>query len=292
MLRLGSYPYIPTLSASESMDWLQKAAELGNVSAMRKMAAGLSYIRPREALEWLRRGARTDEGNIMLDLIRLLDEMGERAEAAEWIDRLLESCLFMVPWLAEWLEENGRADEAEACLRQAMTTGELTIAWRLSELLERTRGSSAAVEVWREAIESGALSGMSYISAKGVVRQINGANEVESASGWLRAAVDDGCPHSILILVELTDPADAEDMLRESITLGNYRAMPQFVNVLERKDRAGEAEAMLRTTVEAAPRLDAWSLLTELVERMGRTDEAKAMQRYGIEPGGQTAAPW
>ena len=72
----------------------------------------------------------------MLDLVIMLDEIGERAESGEWIDRLIESQqLHMIGPLAEWLEENGGADEAETCLRRAMSTGELTIASFLSDLL-------------------------------------------------------------------------------------------------------------------------------------------------------------
>ena len=293
MLRLGTYPPMPTMHWPEADHWLQEAASLGNIQAMRRLAAELADFRPHEALEWLRRGAQTGEGNIMLDLVIMLDEIGERAESGEWIDRLIESQqLHMIGPLAEWLEENGRVSEAETCLRRAMSTGELTIASFLSDLLERTCGGAAAVAVWRELIEARRLSGMSRISAKKVVRQIERADEEESASKWLRAAVNSGCPYSALILVELTDADDAEDMLRRAIALENFWAMPQIVDLLERQKRAEEAETLLRTTVEATPLFDAWRMLTELIERMGRPTEAEALRRYGIEPGGRTAAPW
>jgi len=294
MLRLGSWPDIPGVSWRESEDWLHKAAKAGNIQAMRKIAAEFAYMgASRVALEWLRCGAETGEGNIMLDLVKLLDELGEKTEAGEWIDRLIvPRQLHMVVGLTEWLLDEGRTDEAEAYLRQAMETGEMTMASLLSELLEGTQGSSASVAIWRESIESRRLSGMSHHVAKEVVGQIERAQERKSATEWLRAAVINNCPHSALILVELADPGDAEDLLRKSIKLGNFWAMPQLVNVLERENRASEAESLLWETVEAAPLFNAWEMLADLVERMGRIDEAKAMRRYGIEPGGRTATPW
>ena len=294
MLRLGSYPDISRLSWRESDYWLNKAANAGNVQAMRRIAwelscAGVTHA----ALEWLRRGAETGEGNIILDLIKLLDKVGEKKESGEWIERLIgPRQLHMAIPLTEWLVEEGRPDDAEDCLRRAMSTGEMTVARLLSGLVERTQGSGAAVAVWREAIESRKLSGMSYITAKGIVRQIRQAHRERSAAEWLRVAVNDNCPHSALILVELADPDDAEEILWKSINLGNFRAMPQLVNVLERDHRADEAESLLRGTVEAAPLFDAWTMLAELVERMGRPDEAATMRRFGLEPGGHTAAPW
>jgi TPR repeat protein len=293
MLRLGGYPHIPTLSWQEAGYWLEQAAALGNIQAMRKIAWELADIRPAEALEWLRRGAQTGEGNIMFDLVKMLDETGEQTESRKWIDRLVETRQFhMIGPLAEWLEENGRLGEAETCLKRATATGELTIAYFLSDFLERICDAAAAVGVWREQIETRRLSGMSYFTAKRIVRQIEAARETDSASKWLRAAANSGCPHSALIIVELTDTDDAEDLLRQAIKLENFWAMPQLIELLERQHRIEEAEALLRTTVETAPFFDAWRMLTDFVERTGRPDEAEALRRYGIEPGGLTAAPW
>jgi len=293
MLMLASSASFPMLSWTEAEYWLNRAAEEGNILAMRKVAAMRAYSAPAEALEYLRRGAETGEGNIMLDLIMLLEEVGEEEESRDWIEQLVSlKLLHMVAPLTEWLEGEGRVGEAEACLRKAMATGEMTIAMLLSELLERIEGSSAAVAVWHEVIESRRLSGMSYIVAKKVVGQIERAGERASAAEWLRNAASNNCPHSALILVELTGPDDKEDLLRKAIQHGNFWAMPQLVNVLELENRAREAESLLRETVEAAPYFDAWRMLTTLVEHMGRADEAEAMVRFGIEPGGQTAAPW
>ena len=294
MLRLGSYPETPELSWQESEYWIREAAEAGSILAMRKVAAEFAYMgAPRVALEWLRRGAETREGNIILDLVKLLDEIGEKEESRGWIDRLIgPPQLHMAIGVTEWLVGEGRASEAEAYLRRAMPTGEMTVASLLADLLEGTHGSGAAVAVWRGIIESRRLSGMSHIVAKSIVRQIRRAQEERSAAEWLRAAVNDNCPHSALILVELEDPDDAENLLRESIRLENFWAMPQLVILLERENRSAEAESLLRETVEAAPFFDAWRMLIALVERIGRPDEAEAMRRFGIEPGGQTAIPW
>jgi tetratricopeptide (TPR) repeat protein len=293
MLMLGSYPKIPTLSWQESGYWLEEAASRGSIQAMRKVAGELADLRPREALDWLRRGAETGEGNITFDLVKMLDEFGERAESRKWIEQLVDSRQYhMIGPLSEWLEENGRVAEAEKCLKDAANDGELTVAHYLSDLLERTQSPAAAVGVWRELIETRRLSGMSYFAAKRIVRQIERAGETIPASKWLRTAVVGGCPNSALILVELTHPGDAEDLLRQAIKLENYWAMPQFMDLLEREGRTEEAEAFMRKTVEAAPFFDAWRMLTEFVERTGRPAEADALRRYGIEPGGLTASPW
>jgi TPR repeat protein len=229
----------------------------------------------------------------MLDLIMALHESNREQESAEWVQRLGESeHLHMIGPLTEWLEGQRRDAEAEAWLRRYADLGDLTACCNLSELLERAGRNHEAVAVWRKAIESFTLRAMSTIVARKVAKQIVRANESTEAVSWLRGAADDGCPHAILILIELTEVPDAEDLLRRSMTLGNTYSTPSLVEILERIGRTAEAEILLRLQLENLDYPYASEVFKKFLVRNGRAEEAKAFEKFGIEPGGKTASPW
>lgn len=292
MIILGSYPFA-LVDLDEADSWLQRAANLGDIWAMRELAYRYIDFSPRFALDWFRRGAETGEGNLMLDLVEALHQTSHHQECAEWTRRLGESGqLHMTGPLAEWLEGQGRVSEAEFWLRRYADVGDMTACCNLSELLERAGRGHQAVAVWRTAIESLKLEGMSSIVANRIADQIVRAGESGDAMEWLRRAADGGSPYAVLILIELADIPDAENLLRKSIALGNNYSTPALVNLLERDGRETEAEVLLRSCLENLNYPNSGKELEEFLVRNGRSEEADAFKKYGIEPGGNTADPW
>ncbi len=291
MFKLGAYPPLPTVPWEEADEWLLRAAMAGNIWAMRRL--GYEALSCRNAIEWFRLGAETGEGNLMFDLVKMLEKCGDRAESSEWIKCIDEAGhLHIIGALAEWLEQQRRSDEAEALLRRNSTAGDLTATWNLSKFLERAGRITEAVEAWRDVIESDTLSGMSIIAARQVAAQMRQAESTTEAKRWLRRSADKGSPHASLVLVALGDADDAEDLLRRAMGLGESFAIPPLVDLLERQGRIEEAETLLRMSVETCTHFDCWELLTNLVKRSGRDDEARSLRQFGMEPEGRTADPW
>ena len=291
MYTLGTINLGHLVPWQEADDWLLAAAMAGNVWAMRRLA--WQSLDSEEAIRWLRLGAETGEGNLMLDLVQKLEEIDERAESLDWIRRIDEAGhLHIVGPLAKWLEEQGRSAEGEALLRRNSVAGDMTATSNLSRLLEREGRIADAVSAWRVVIESMALSSMSIFVARQISGLLERSGEKSDAVTWLREAVDRGSPHAALVLVAMDQIPDAEDLLRRAVALGNDYATPPLVELLERQNRAEEAEALLRVAVESSQMFDAWEILTNLIERTGRVDEARNLRRFGMEPGGQNADPW
>lgn len=71
---------------------------------------------------------------------------------------------------------------------------------------------------------------------------------------------------------------------------GNVYARHVLAGRLEVADRSEEAQRLWRWILEAGNS----AALENLAQRLEQTDPAAAesLRRYGIEPGGTTAAPW
>jgi hypothetical protein len=101
------------------------------------------------------------------------------------------------------------------------------------------------------------------------------------------------------VLAGLGRLEDAEAPLRTRLRNGCRPAAEPLADVLERLGRVDEAEAVLRAHLEETPELQLMPMeplgmepLARLLDEAGRATEADQLRRYGIEPGGSTAAPW
>lgn len=125
--------------------------------------------------------------------------------------------------------------------------------------------------------------------------------EIEETGGGLddfdqllRGPAEAGDFYSMRTLASKFDEAgreaDANMWLRESADMGNLNALHVLAGRLQLANRGEEAEHVLRQIIE----LGNGPALPSLAEQLKETDPARAenLRRYGIEPGGNTAAPW
>jgi hypothetical protein len=84
--------------------------------------------------------------------------------------------------------------------------------------------------------------------------------------------------------------AEGDLWLSRSAGAGNLKALHILAGRHEEVGRGHEAQQWRRRIIEAGNSADIHTLADQL-DRSDRT-QAEYIRRYGIEPGGATAAPW
>ncbi|MEU7788008.1 hypothetical protein [Amycolatopsis sp. NPDC049159] len=264
------------------------AAEAGDVPAMRLLAFLLELRgATAEAHAWTQRTGDLDRTPLPLDL--LLDSGGEPEVEPDPHDAVWQ--------LFRLREDEGRDDEALALLRRLAETQPLAVSM-LSVRLRRRGLDHEAETLLRAHAEAGDPAAMWYLG-----EMLRERKEIDEAAGWFRRSAELSLLAVPLLADALADLGrleEAEEPLLIQTSKGHRLAAKHLAALSERLGRPAEAEARLRVKLEEGggqgmvrPAEPHWmKLLTDLLDRAGRTDEAEQLRRYGIEPGGTTAAPW
>ena len=247
----------------EAEVWLRRAAEAGDIFAMQRLAGRLDEVgQAEEAETWLVRAAELDDHFahfVRLRLYQRLDEAGRPDEADRWLRRDIEAGDTSFLWiLAGRLEQSGRAEEAEVLRQRARDAGEYMALYpAIAELEQAGGGLDDFEQLLRRPAEAGELFAMQTLA-----RKFDEAGRETEANQWLG------------------------DLAR----VGNLGALHVLAGRLELANRNEEAERVWRRIIE----LGNSAGVHNLAQRLERNDPDRAdnLRRYGIEPGGSTAAPW
>ncbi|MET7337293.1 hypothetical protein [Nonomuraea sp. NPDC005650] len=280
--------------------WVRRAISATRVSGALDMVSlsqrlrGLGRIG--EAEEWLRRAADIGDLYAQSELANLLESTGRTDEAKIWWGKVVDSkppvermdYLEMIG-AAIASENAGRTEAAETLWRRV---GELVpdALWGLVGMWDRT-GHSDEAENWiRRSAVSGDANAMYFLA-----KRIEKSGSAEEAESWLRRAADAGYDAAIKDMATNLENmgrfSDAQTWLRRSAEAGNVSAL---VHLVSRYKVEGDLDIIERDLRHAAVagRADALSALKKLLEDNGRSEEADLLERFGIEPGGDTSQPW
>ncbi len=275
--------------------WLRRAVDAGDTVVMERLAARFYEAgRGEEAEQWWRRAADAGDAIVMQILAGRLDEAGRGEEAEQWWRRAAETgghfARFVMIRLAQRCDEAGRGEEAEQWLLRAIEAGDTSTMWVLAARLEQA-GRGEEAEGWRRrAFDAG-----DYFAVFAAIAQIEqDGGGIEDFDRLLRGPAEAGNDFARMSLVERLVKAgrseEAENLLRPAAEAGDFAALMRLVVRLDEGGRGDEAEQWLRRALELgyaqAPHV--------LADRLDKTDPAQAerLRRFGIEPGGVTAAPW
>jgi len=162
----------------------------------------------------------------------------------------------------------------------------VTLAGRLGQA-----GRAEEAEVWRQrARDAGEYFALWFAIAE--IEQSGGG--LDDFEALLRPPAEAGDLFAMRTLAERFDAAgrgsEANQWLSDSAEAGNLNALHVLAGRLQQASRGGEAEQVWRRIIEAGNSFAVHSL----AQQFEGTDPTRAdsLRRYGIEPGGSTAAPW
>ena len=253
------------------------------------------YPRPEDeaSIPALRSRAIAGDLRAMERLAGLLDEAGETAEAKEWLRRAAEAGQDTAAWnLAEILHRAGRVEEALATIQQAagywddsLIAFELVMPW-----LRKVGGQSSL----QSFLESAGNAGNGWAAAY-LGRELARNGQTAEANRWLRPSAENGNPAAMELLGLFFDQAgqvtEAGAWYRRVDQTASPFLLFALASILQNGGWPDRAIIRYRNAIECK-RTDAMNPLAELLVRMGRTEEAKRLKAFGIEPGGPTAQPW
>lgn len=283
----------------EAEQLLVEAANAGDVVVMQRLAERLDEAGQGEAAEeWLRRAAEAGDPLAMQQLADRLDNADKRDEAERWLRRAAEAggpfAHFMRLRLAQRLDEDGRPDEAEQWLRRDIEADDMPspseTRWTLAGRLEQS-GRAEEVEVWWQRARD---AGEWFALHPAIVALEQAGGSLDDYEQLLRPAAEAGDIFAMRTLAERFDQAgqgdEADQWLRSAADTGNLNALHVLAGRLQLVGRDQDAEHVGRRIIEAGNS----AAVQTLADRLERTDPTRAndLRRYGIEPGGSTAAPW
>jgi TPR repeat protein len=279
----------------DAEQWLRRAADAGDTSVMERFAARLDAAgRHQEAEQWLRRAAEGGDSFVMQLLAARLDAAGRGGEAEQWWRRAAEAgdhfARFVMTHLAQRADQAGHGDEAEQWLSRAAEAGDTASSWILAGRLEEA-GRNEEAEQWRRrALDAADCSALTAAIAQ--IEEAGGG--VEDFGRLLRRPAEAGDVFAMMSLAQRLDGAgrgaEADQWLRGSAAAGNLTALHVLARRYGQAGRSHEAEQWWRRIIEAGSSAG----VPALADRLGQSDRAQAehLRRYGIDPGGATAAPW
>ncbi|CCK30571.1 hypothetical protein BN159_6192 [Streptomyces davaonensis JCM 4913] len=217
---------------AEGTDWMRRAAETGDVYALRNFGAHLRWDEPEEARRWFELAVAAGSVAAMVDLGRLLEE-SEPETAREWLRRAADAGDDEAMNSLGTLLYTQDPDQARELFRQAAGTGNLLAMNNLGLILTEGGGDAAEAERWfRQAAEEGNEEAMLNLGTVLARRR-----DHTGALHWLERAAEAGHPEAMRNLgIELNV---------DGLTQG---ARYWFRRAVE----AGNTDALLNLAVQAA----------------------------------------
>lgn len=274
---------------------LVQGAETGDTVVMERLAEHLDKASRRgDATGWLRRAAEAGDTIAMQQLAARLDEDGEPDDAERWLVRAAEAddhfAHFVRMQLYQRLDAAGRPDDADEWLRRDIEAGETSSLVVLASRVAQAGNAVDAADLRKRAQEAG-----EYLVLQPAIQHITQAGgTLADFEDLLRGPAEAGDLFAMRTLAEQFDAAgrgpEADQWLAEMGNEGNVYALHVLMGRLYLAHRDADGERVWRRILEAGNS----AALENLAQRLDQTDPAAAedLRRYGIEPGGATAAAW
>jgi uncharacterized protein YidB (DUF937 family) len=281
--------------AEDAERLLVQGAEAGDTVVMERLAARLDEAGRRDdAQGWVRRAAEAGDTIAMQQLAARLDEARNMEEAEKWLIRAAQAddhfAHYVRLQLYQRLDEAGKADEAEAWLRRDIEAGNTSFMGILAARLDVAGHAEEAAQLRQRAREAG-----EYMLLQPAIQEIKQAGgSLEDFEQLLRGPAEAGDLFAMQSLAAQFDEAgrgpESNQWLADMAKEGNLSALHVLVGRLYLANQDEEGERVWRWILEAGNR----AALENLAQRLDQTDPqaAESLRRYGIEPGGNSAAPW
>jgi TPR repeat protein len=252
----------PLSYGDESITALRTRAEAGDPGAMEGLAGRLDQAgQSGEAIDWLCRAADAGSSIAALNLAKILHRMGRTDEALNAIHRAAtgwDDAFLAFEEVMPWLRKVGGQSSLESFLTAAARAGNGWATAYLARELARNGQTAEAILWLRPSAEKGNLGAMELLGLF-----LDQVGQVAEARAWYRRVDQTASPFLLFALASILEKGGWPD-----------RALLRYRNAIECK------------------RTDAMNPLAELLVRVGRTEEAKHLRAFGIEPGGSTAQAW
>ncbi len=274
---------------------LVQGAETGDTVVMERLADHLDKANRRsDATGWLRRAAEAGDTIAMQQLAARLDEDGELDDAERWLVRAAEAddhfAHFVRMQLYMRLDAAGRPDDADEWLRRDIEAGETSSLVVLASRVAQAGNAVEAAALRQRAQETG-----EYMVLQPAIQHITQAGgTLADFEALLRGPAAAGDLFAMRTLAEQFDAAgrgpEADQWLADMGKEGNVYALHVLMGRLYLAHRDVDGERVWRRILEVGNS----AALENLAHRLDQTDPAAAedLRRYGIEPGGATAAAW
>jgi tetratricopeptide (TPR) repeat protein len=252
----------PLLEGRDDITALRSGAIAGDLRAMERLAKLLDEAgQPAEAMDWLTRAADAGQDTAAWNLAQILHRTGRVEEALTTIQRAAgywSDSLIAFELVIPWLRKVGGQSSLQSFLTAAGNAGNSWATAYLARELARNGQTAEAILRLRPSAEKENLAAMELLGLF-----LDQVGQVTEASAWYRRVDQTASPFMLFALASILEKGGWPD-----------RALIRYRNAIECK------------------KTDAMNPLAQLLVRMGRTDEAKRLKTFGIEPGGPTAQPW
>lgn len=245
---------------TEAIRYYQRADEAGCTQAIRAAADALNKTgRIKEALDYYERAVETGDRQSQQAAARMLVSAGRTRKAIRWLNSYADcgdrDALFLAIYV---LEQAGRINEAISYGKRAVQAGHVGARGLLAGLLLRAGRTEEALTHYRRTVDGNVLH-----SPREAARTMALAGQIDEAVSCYRRAAQCGDAHSL-----------------------NSAA-----GLLVAQGRTEDAVAWLHACADEALPL-AIHALVNLLRKIGRSDEAEHLRRYGRELDGTICAPW
>ncbi|KOX33449.1 hypothetical protein ADK67_06185 [Saccharothrix sp. NRRL B-16348] len=275
-----------------ALHWYEKSFEQGDSGSLQWVARRLDAAgRPDEALAWYLRAVDVVGGFLFLGRTAELKEMLHGTEAAlTWLgERADAGDTLALGAAARLLTGAGRDEAALAWLQERAEAGDAG-AWREIALIWKRAGRKAeALTYYDRAVREG-----DELAHMWGAEMLKLAGDKAAALTWYKRAADAGATyaplHAAKILQEAGRVEEALDWYERAAPT-DPGELSKAASMLRDVGRQEDALAWYRRAADAGDG-SALRSTAELLEEMGRAEEAARLTRYGWEPDNTIADPW
>ncbi|MFJ7098124.1 tetratricopeptide repeat protein [Streptomyces mirabilis] len=192
--------------------------------------------------------------------------------------------------LREIMSSDGREEECITFLKEMSSKGNTSAAEQFAKLMHRQGCSQGAITFLFSLHKDGV--GISCELAD-LLSLESRADEAIVVLTPLATAGSSRAQHKLAKILEAEGKLeDALVWYRKSAEEGTYNAAHGAVRLLLRADRASEALTWLTSISDPDAHHERIECAEQVLQSMGRNEEAKRVRQYGWEPDGSISAPW
>ncbi|MFE0457928.1 restriction endonuclease [Kitasatospora sp. NPDC058965] len=304
----------------QALNWLNCFIERGNADAILAAAQILEETgNPAEAVNLYQRAAELGDTLAPVRFARLLLETAGAKEALQRLDELERQGITDLRARAELLDHAGQSVEALACYKRAAADGNGMVLDAAAKLAVQSEGIEATLS-WLEAcVASGSivasavlvnvllsdgrtddalhwckqnLSRLNLPAFQMACEILQATGGTEEAISWLTDLADQGHGFALWRMAGLSEENGRIDevtvKVKELANRGQTTALHLAAFLTARVGAKEEAVEWYRRAILAG---EAFGIaeLADLLEELGKADEADRVRRYGLTPSGRTA---
>jgi TPR repeat protein len=263
LFKLGSQiARIPSVGSDDDISAVRSRAVAGDPQAMEQLGVQLNKEQQTgEAMDWLARAADAGNYHAALKLAEILHQAKRNEEALAVIQRAAVSWgdhFSSLDMVLPFLTKVGGQSSAESFLMTAAKAGNNWATAYLAPVLKKQGRIAEAILLLESTAEGKHLAAMEFL---GVL--LEEAGPITEAEEWYRRVDQNASAEQFFLLASLLEGGGWPE-----------RALVRYRTALECEET------------------DVMEPLADLLQRMGRTEEAERLLAYGIEAGGRTALPW